>query len=65
MIIWCRDRRLWLFGALTLITVPLSFGLTLHGWTLWRLFVRLPLMENVIPSRFLVITYLAVAVMVG
>ncbi len=64
-ILWRRDRRLWLFGALTLITVPLSFGLTLHGWTLWRLFVRLPLMENVIPSRFLVITYLAVAVMVG
>jgi hypothetical protein len=65
VIIWRRDRRLWLFGALAVISVSLSFGLQFHHWTLWRLFVRFPLMDNVIPSRFLVITYLAVAVMLG
>jgi hypothetical protein len=48
-----------------LATVPLSAGLSLHEWTLWRLFVRFPLMENVIPSRFLLITYLAAAAMFG
>jgi hypothetical protein len=64
-IIWRRDRRLWLFGALAVASVPLSFGLQLHHWTLWRLFVRFPLMDNVIPSRFLLITYLAVAVMLA
>ncbi len=64
-VLWRRDRRLWLFAAIGLVSVPLSFGLHLHSWTPWRLFVRLPLMENVIPSRFLVVTYLAVAVMLG
>lgn len=65
VILWRRDRRLWLFGLLTVASVPLSFGLHFHRWTIWRLFVRLPLMENVIPSRFLIVTYLAVAVMLA
>jgi hypothetical protein len=65
LILWRRDRRLWLFAAVGAISVPLSFGLQMHTWTLWRLFVRLPLMENIIPSRFLIITYLAAAVMLG
>ena len=65
VIVWRRDRRLWLFGALAVVSVPLSFGLQFHHWTLWRLFVRFPLMDNVIPSRFLLISYLAVAVMLG
>jgi hypothetical protein len=64
-ILWRRDRRLWLFGAVSVIAVFLSFGLGLHNWTLWRLFVRFPLMENVIPSRFLLVTYFAVAVMLA
>ncbi len=45
--------------------MPLSFGLHFHRWTPWRLFVRFPLMENVIPSRFLIVTYLAAAVLMG
>jgi hypothetical protein len=65
VVVWRRDRRLWLFGAVGVISVPLSMGLQFHRWTLWRLFVRLPLMDNIIPSRFLVITYLAAAVMLG
>ena len=28
VILWRRDRRLWLFGAFTVVSVPLSFGLT-------------------------------------
>jgi hypothetical protein len=65
LVIWRRDLRLWLFAAVGVVAVPLSFGLQFHSWTLWRLFVRLPLMENVIPSRFLLISYLAAAVMLG
>jgi dolichyl-phosphate beta-glucosyltransferase len=65
VIVWWRDRRLWLFGILAAISVPLSSGLQFHGWSLWRLFVRLPEMDNIIPSRFLIVTYLAVAVMLG
>lgn len=65
VVVFRRDRRLWFFGAIGAIAVPLSLGLQFHRWTPWRLFVRLPLMENVIPSRFLIVTYLAVAVMLG
>jgi hypothetical protein len=65
LVVWRRDPRLWLFAALGLISVPLSSGLHTHGWSVWRLFVGLPLMDDVIPSRFLLITYLAAAVMLG
>jgi hypothetical protein len=65
VILWRPDRRLWLFGTLGVISVLLSYGLHLNEWSLWRLFVRLPEMVNVTPSRFLVITYLCAAVMLG
>ncbi len=64
-IVWRRDRRLWLFGLLGLISVPLSIGLEDHRWTIWRLFVRLPLMENIEPYRFVLITYLTASIMLG
>ena len=65
LVVWRRDARLWLFAAVGAVSVPLSFGLQFHRWTLWRLFVRLPEMDNVIPSRFLVVTYLCAAVLLG
>ncbi len=64
-IVWRRDVRLWLFGAVGLISVPLSLGLRQGSWTPWRLFVRLPELANIIPMRFLMVTYLAAAVMLG
>jgi hypothetical protein len=66
LVIWRRDLRLWLFAGLGAVSVPLSMGLSVHGtWTLWSVFVHLPLMENVIPSRFLLVTFLCAAVMLG
>ncbi|MGH9079116.1 MAG: hypothetical protein ACRDYE_03355, partial [Acidimicrobiales bacterium] len=65
LVLWRRDRRLWLFAAVGLASVLFSFGLRLHSWTPWRLFAWLPLLENIIPSRFLIVTYLSVAVMLG
>lgn len=64
-ILWRRDRRIWLFAAVGAVALSLSAGLALHNWTVWRLFVRFPLMENIIPSRFLVITYLTASVILG
>ena len=65
VVLWRRDRRLWLFGLVGAVCVPLSLGLAFHHWTPWRLFVHLPMMNNVIPARFVLITYLAAAVMLG
>jgi hypothetical protein len=64
-IAWRRDRRLWLFGGVGIVSVFLSLGLVAHGWSPWRLLVRLPLLENIEPYRFVALTFLAAAVMVG
>ncbi len=66
LIVFRRDLRLWLFAIVGVLAVWLSMGLSFTGdWSLWNLFVRLPLMENVIPSRFQLVFYLCAAVMLG
>jgi hypothetical protein len=65
LLIWHRDLRLWLFAATGTVCAFLSLGLSFHGWTLWRLVVRAPQMDNVIPSRFGLVVYLCAAVMLG
>jgi hypothetical protein len=64
-ILWRKDVRLWLFGILAVVAVFISFGLGVHNWSLWRLFWRFPLMENVIPGRFVLVTYFAAAGMLA
>jgi hypothetical protein len=65
LVLWRRDRRLQLFATVGALSLALSLGLDVHRWTPWRLFVQLPLMENVIPSRFLVVTYLCAGVLLS
>jgi hypothetical protein len=66
LVVWWRDGRLWLFAIVGVIAVPLSMGKSLSGSpTLWGLFAHLPLLDNVIPARFLIVTYLCAAVMLG
>ena len=64
-LVWRRDRRLWVFGLAALVTVPLSVQLNKHVWVPWKLLIHVPLVDDIIPSRFLSMTYLAVAVMLG
>ena len=63
--IWRRDRRLWLFGVIGVISVVLSQGSGTGVWLPWRLVAGLPLFEDVYPYRLVFITYLAVAIMLG
>lgn len=63
--VWRRDRRLWLFGVIGAVTVPLSFGIDTHTWVPWRLLVRIPLIQNIVPSRFLSMTYLVAAILLA
>jgi len=42
LVLWWRDLRLWLFGTVAVLAAFLSLGLSMHGWTLWRLLVRAP-----------------------
>ena len=65
LLLWRRDLRLWLFGAVTVASGLLALGQQHGTWLPWQALSTVPLFENVIPSRFLVETYLAVAVMVA
>ncbi len=65
LVVFRRDLRLWLFGAVGVAAALWSRGLAFHGWTPWRVVVRLPLMENVVPSRFVLVVYLCAAVMLA
>jgi hypothetical protein len=60
-----RDRRLWLFGAVGLVSVLLSLGLENSFWVPWRVLVEIPLVQNIIPVRFVVVTYFCGSVMLG
>ena len=63
-IAWRRDRRLWLFGAIGLVSIVFSLGAT-KPYLPWEVFKHLPLFDNVDAAHFVLITYLAVAVMLG
>jgi hypothetical protein len=58
LIIWRRDRLLWLFGILSLISLFLA---TSSG----SLLVAFPLLNQIVPLHFVLLTYLTVAVMLG
>ncbi len=60
-----RDRRLWLFGAIGLVSMWLSLGLENSFWVPWHLLVKIPLVQNIIPGRFMAAAYLALAVSLG
>jgi hypothetical protein len=65
LLVWRSDRRLWFFGAMTGVSVLLSLGVSGSVWLPWQAFAGQPLLQNIIPSRFLVVTYLSLAVMLG
>ena len=63
LIVWGHDLRLWFFGAMTLLSLSLSVGGSFpHPW---GLFDHLPLFENILPARFILIAYLFVAAMLS
>jgi hypothetical protein len=64
LIAWRRDLRLWLFAAITVVTGALSLG-TSGSVAPWSLVARLPFFDDIVPNRFLVMTYLGAAVMLG
>ncbi len=65
LIVWRRDRRLWLWSGVAASTVALALGARPHSWLPWQLFSGLPLLQNIIPSRFLLLTTLAAAAMLA
>lgn len=65
MVIWWREQLLWLFGALAVVSVLLSLGVTSRYWVPWRALAHIPIIQNVTAARFFSVTTLCVAIMVG
>ncbi len=60
--VWRRDRRLWFFGAFGLINIALSIGKTSTSlWVPWKVLAKIPFIQNIIPERFMALTFLCVA----
>jgi hypothetical protein len=60
-----RDRRLWFFGLLALVSAALSLSVTRTSWSPWSDLSHLPLLQNIQPGRFVLVAYLAVAAMLA
>lgn len=65
LVIWFRDRRLWFFGLLLAICAASSLGERPGEWEPARIFAHIPVIENVIEQRFMVVGFLAAAVMLA
>jgi hypothetical protein len=63
--VWFRDRRLWFYGLLLATCVVCSFDLRTGPWVPARFFAHVPLIENILPQRFMAVGFLAAAVMVA
>ncbi len=63
--LYWRDGRLWLFGVTGALLAAFSLGVSRGHWTPWRLFARVPVFENIIPSRFSLFVNLCAAIMLG
>lgn len=65
IVLWRRDRRLWLFGTIAVATAALSLGEQYDFPLPWRPIANLPLVQNILPGRFIFMTYLAVGTMLA
>jgi dolichyl-phosphate beta-glucosyltransferase len=63
--IWFRDRRLWFYGFLLALCIACSFGERKGAWEPVRVFAHIPLIENIIVQRFMVVGFLAASVMLA
>jgi hypothetical protein len=64
-VIWRKDRRLWLFGALGVITAALSLRVTPAHPGPWSIFYHLSILDNTVQSRFDAVFVLCAAAMLA
>jgi len=64
-LVWWRDRRLWFFGMLGVLTAALTLGVRRQYWVPWDLLGHSSFLSNVIEQRFVAVTYLALAAMLA
>ncbi len=62
---WRRDRRLWFFCGLGIVTTVLSLGVNSRFWVPWNVLAHIPLARSIIPARFFLATTLCAAAAVS
>ncbi len=65
VVVFRRDRRLWFFGFAFALCLACSLLARPGQWEPARVFLRLPVIENVIEQRFMAFGFLAAAVMLA
>lgn len=65
VVVWRHDPLLQFFGAVGVVAALLSLGVGNGYWAPWRLFVHLPVLNNVVPVNITVIVDFCVAVMLA
>jgi hypothetical protein len=65
LVVWRRDPRLRLFAAVGLVFALFGLGSSHAGWRPWDLVAHVPLAQNVIPARLLLVTYLCAGVLIA
>jgi hypothetical protein len=64
-LVWFRDRRLWFFGFLLAVCVGCSFGERRGQWEPSHVFAHVPVLDDVIEQRFMLVGFLAAAAMLA
>jgi hypothetical protein len=64
-VLWRGDPLLRFFGAVGVVAAVLSLGVGHGYWAPWRLFVHLPVLNNVVPVNITVIVDTCVAIMLA
>jgi hypothetical protein len=64
-VIWHRDPRVRFFGVLGLVAAVLSLGVGNGYWAPWRLFIHLPVLNNVVPVNITAIVDLCGAIVLA
>ena len=62
-VVWHRDRRLWLFAAVGLVTAVLSLGPGHGSWVPWDALQHVPWVGDIVEVRFTLVVTLCVAVL--
>ncbi|MGC8462143.1 MAG: hypothetical protein ACP5P9_00525 [Acidimicrobiales bacterium] len=65
LVLFRRDRRLWLATAVGALCASLTVQVFGHPFAPWRLFGHLPVLEDIVPSRFLAVVDLCATVAVA
>lgn len=65
LVAFWREKKLWFFGFLLVLSGVLSLGPMRGVWVPSQIFERLPLLENVIEQRYMAVGYLAAAVLLA